>query len=813
MTNVNEIEAALRHLDSQDRDQWVRMGAAIKTELGDDGFNVWDAWSQGSDNYKKNDAKSVWKSIKAGKINIGTLFYEARRNGYNPTEPFKAPTHEQLEARRQAQETSRLKAEQERAQEMATAVEIAAERWNNAQPLKDLTHPYLVKKGIDDPILTRQLRMEGNSLLLPLKKEGRIVGLQEINEKGGKYFTKGMDFKGASMVIGSWSAGQRNGIVLTEGYATAASIHKATGKTCIVCFTGNNLASVAERLPKADIPILIAADVNDYKGAGLKYAHAAKEVLGDKSTVIAPTFTEADIHTFKGQHNSTPSDFNDLHKLHGTDAVHHQITQHEVSMNQPTQNTPQNNATPSNKETQELAPEAAPPLAQQQQEQVQPHPELTQPEEENSLTPDFERLIAEQHIIKKQADVEQNTQTSESEKSSASTSKQETEMATEPKKEAFDLKKEFNKPLVTDLDYDHPPGELKAKYLCTKKGDYLDKTGVVQFKDKGAKLTSPKTDLETIQDMLSVAEAKGWDKIKASGTKEFRRAVYLEANARGIAVSGYKPDEKDLAILAQMREERASNTLEQATESIQEQNAKTAQAQNFHQEPRQAEQQQHEAATLADALKGKDVQLGDRVELHNLGRKEVEVRSPIFDKDGKTVIGHETKTAHRNFWQADVHERANPEKESEKQQGVSDAQIRSEKDKMLSQNMAPSTAQITTSAKVDVDADIPMQNVGGQSIQSELKAFTDGLTPKQQGLNKASLAKLQSYKSVARMMLSGLKREDRQTAIRNFNDNMDKAIDGNTLNLPGHVPTQQERTDKVIATKEQHQQREEELTR
>lgn len=732
MTNVNEIEAALRHLDSQDRDQWVRMGAAIKTELGDDGFNVWDAWSQGSDNYKKNDAKSVWKSIKAGKINIGTLFYEARRNGYNPTEPFKAPTHEQLEARRQAQETSRLKAEQERAQEMATAVEIAAERWNNAQPLKDLTHPYLVKKGIDDPILTRQLRMEGNSLLLPLKKEGRIVGLQEINEKGGKYFTKGMDFKGASMVIGSWSAGQRNGIVLTEGYATAASIHKATGKTCIVCFTGNNLASVAERLPKADIPILIAADVNDYKGAGLKYAHAAKEVLGDKSTVLAPTFTEADIHTFKGQHNSTPSDFNDLHKLHGTDAVHHQITQHEVSMNQPTQNTPQNNATPSNKETQELAPEAAPPLAQQQQEQVQPHPELTQPEEENSLTPDFERLIAEQHIIKKQADVEQNTQTSESEKSSASTSKQETEMATEPKKEAFDLKKEFNKPLVTDLDYDHPPGELKAKYLCTKKGDYLDKTGVVQFKDKGAKLTSPKTDLETIQDMLSVAEAKGWSSIKVSGKKEFRRAAFLEANARGIAVQGYRPTDKDLAILEQMREERSKNQLEQGI--------------------------------LKSPLPDK-----------NLEQTQVK-NDPALDK-----------------------------------QEPSTAQINTEKDKILAQNTVPSQGLLESSAKVDMDSDIPMQGVGGHEISSELKAFTANLTPKQQGLDKASLAKLQMFKSVARQMISGLNKDDRTTAIRNFNEHMDKSIQGTTLNVPSHLPTQQERKHEAI--QERVQQREEELTR
>ena len=60
-------------------------------------------------------------------------------------------------------------------------------------------------------------------------------------------------------------------------------------------------------------------------------------------------------------------------------------------------------------------------------------------------------------------------------------------------------------------------------------------------------------------------------------------------------------------------------------------------------------------------------------------------------------------------------------------------------------------------------------------------------------------------------MISGLNKDDRTTAIRNFNEHMDKSIQGTTLNVPSHLPTQQERKHEAI--QERVQQREEELTR
>ncbi|WP_353433459.1 PriCT-2 domain-containing protein [Neisseria gonorrhoeae] len=91
MSDYNEIRNALNHLDANDRDFWVKMGAAVKDELGEDGFELWDEWSRHSENYKSNDAKAVWKSLKQGHIHIGTLFYHARENGYHPNKPYTHP--------------------------------------------------------------------------------------------------------------------------------------------------------------------------------------------------------------------------------------------------------------------------------------------------------------------------------------------------------------------------------------------------------------------------------------------------------------------------------------------------------------------------------------------------------------------------------------------------------------------------------------------------------------------------------------------------------------------------------------------------
>jgi putative DNA primase/helicase len=83
---VETIELALSHLDANcDRDTWARIGMALKSELGEPGFDVWDAWSRRADNYDQRDARDTWRSIRAtGGVTIATLIHMAKENGYRP---------------------------------------------------------------------------------------------------------------------------------------------------------------------------------------------------------------------------------------------------------------------------------------------------------------------------------------------------------------------------------------------------------------------------------------------------------------------------------------------------------------------------------------------------------------------------------------------------------------------------------------------------------------------------------------------------------------------------------------------------------
>ena len=79
----SRIEAALSHIPADDRELWLRIGMAIKSGLGEEGFALWDNWSRSSERYRAPDARTVWRSIDAdGSITIGTLFFEAAKYGY-----------------------------------------------------------------------------------------------------------------------------------------------------------------------------------------------------------------------------------------------------------------------------------------------------------------------------------------------------------------------------------------------------------------------------------------------------------------------------------------------------------------------------------------------------------------------------------------------------------------------------------------------------------------------------------------------------------------------------------------------------------
>lgn len=80
---------ALQHLSSDDREDWVRVGMAIHNEMPtQEGFSLWDTWSQTSSKYDAQDALRVWRSFhRKGLAGTGlnSVFAMAQSQGWQNT--------------------------------------------------------------------------------------------------------------------------------------------------------------------------------------------------------------------------------------------------------------------------------------------------------------------------------------------------------------------------------------------------------------------------------------------------------------------------------------------------------------------------------------------------------------------------------------------------------------------------------------------------------------------------------------------------------------------------------------------------------
>ena len=95
------------------------------------------------------------------------------------------------------------------------------------------------------------------------------------------------------------------------------------------------------------------------------------------------------------------------------------------------------------------------------------------------------------------------------------------------------------------------PPEVEKQYL--RVGDkfyHPSNTDMVAFEDKGNRLETKANSENIARSMVRIAEARGWDEIKVSGSESFRKQVWLEAAARDMDVKGYTPTETDKALLA-----------------------------------------------------------------------------------------------------------------------------------------------------------------------------------------------------------------------------------------------------------------------
>ena len=326
--SIESIENALSFIEPNDREVWLRVGASLKDELGDNGFNIFNKWSSRATNYNEKDVSYTYeKSLKAGRVKIGSLFFEAIKNGYVSNEK-RVVLSEEEKLIRINQNKERVEKLKELQIKKATEAKSKSNYiWGKSEPVKN--HPYLEMKGISPSDNLQSIRVnnyKGNSnLVIPVYNQNEIVSLQFINEKGEKNFISDGELKGNYHLLGGEKKSEE--VYLVEGFATGKSVHKATNKPVYVAFNAVNLVSVAETLSKelpSNTKVIVAGD-NDLNLTGERKAKEALSFFPDRGKIMIPNFTENEIEAFKKATNSIPSDWNDVEFIRGEEAIKNEL--------------------------------------------------------------------------------------------------------------------------------------------------------------------------------------------------------------------------------------------------------------------------------------------------------------------------------------------------------------------------------------------------------------------------------------------------------------------------------------------------------
>jgi len=311
MSEFERARVALGYVPPDDRDTWVKMAMALKTEFGEEGFPLWNDWGAPAKGYNEKDARDVWKSVKLGKTKLATLFFEAKRHGFNPAAHKAKPVDATELERRRIERAAREAKEQADDDARHAAAASQAERiWLAADPAP-LDHPYLVRKNIGagglrlyrGNLTINEVACDG-ALIVPARDaSGKLWTLEFITPAGKKLFLPGGRKSGCFALIGGTVSGT---VLIGEGYATCATVEGATGFPAAVAFDATNLHAVAVAMraqyPDARI-VLCADDDHGTKGnPGITKGRAAAEAVGG---VVA-------VPDFGGNRPSSATDFNDL---------------------------------------------------------------------------------------------------------------------------------------------------------------------------------------------------------------------------------------------------------------------------------------------------------------------------------------------------------------------------------------------------------------------------------------------------------------------------------------------------------------------
>lgn len=286
--------------------------------------------------------------------------FENHRDGLG-WENWRADIGRRLTPEEEAAERARIDAQRAEREQQAKARRDKARRranaiWDRARPAPP-DHPYLVRKGVDAHglrVAVWSMWVQGedgrrtetrvpDALLVPVRSAaGTLHSLQAIFPAAvngrDKDFMPGGEKARHFHLIGE--PAEALPLCVAEGYATAASIHAATGWPVVVAFDAGNLVEVACALREQHpaLPMIVCADDDAFGrcmacnapvqvadgldclacgkphrrgNAGLTQAHAAARAV--HGAVAVPAFADPAAR-WQGYQDAgkAPTDFNDM---------------------------------------------------------------------------------------------------------------------------------------------------------------------------------------------------------------------------------------------------------------------------------------------------------------------------------------------------------------------------------------------------------------------------------------------------------------------------------------------------------------------
>jgi putative DNA primase/helicase len=267
-----------------------------------------DGWPAGGVNDFRGRGFTKWK---AKPVEEETFFTSRREPVAEASARAARPDSTVAEAR----------SSDEKAAARAAARERAAAIWAAGTSAPD-THPYLVRKEVQAHGL--RVHPRGGALIVPIHRveDDAMTGLQFIPAEPGadKKYMRHSAPTGAAYRIGHVT----DVIAIAEGFATAASVHEATGWTVLVAFTCSNLepVAVAARARWSEARLVMIGDNVVWKlGDGTTPKNPGEFHARKAARAAAAHLAVAPVKELPNAEETHPTDWNDVARVWAREQV------------------------------------------------------------------------------------------------------------------------------------------------------------------------------------------------------------------------------------------------------------------------------------------------------------------------------------------------------------------------------------------------------------------------------------------------------------------------------------------------------------